>query len=103
MLPFLMLYRRQALLIEQMPYISYASISSYKVALGNHFRNMIYLNQEAQVWNQQQVVRSKEYFKKMFAKKSRPHMFVEGYIVLMSIIKKNKGYQERWNTLGWSL
>ena len=41
-LPFLMLYRGEALLLEERHHLSYASSSSIKLAVGNHFMQMMF-------------------------------------------------------------
>ena len=51
---------------------------------------MLAIYQEALNKNQMSVQRSKEYFDRKFAKKSQPHSFVVGDIVLMNFKKRIK-------------
>ena len=65
--------------------MTYASNISYEVAVEKHIEKMLAIHQEALKKNQMSVQRSKEYFDRKFVKKSQPHNFVVGDIVLMNV------------------
>ena len=81
----LMLYGRKALMPEEILHVTYASIVSYEVAVEKHIEKMLAIYQEATKKNQVSVKRSKEYFDIKFVKKTQPHNFVVGNVVLMNI------------------
>ena len=75
---------------EEIPHVTYAPNISYIVALEKHIEKMLANHQEAIKKNQMSVQRSKEYLDRKFVKKSQPHNFVVGDIVLMNVKKRIK-------------
>ena len=90
MSPFLMLYGKEALMPEEIPHVTYVSNDSYEVAVEKHINKMLAIYQEAIKKNRVSVQRSKENFDRKFVKKTQPHDFVVGDIVLMNIKKRIK-------------
>ena len=86
----LMLYGQEALMPEEIPHVTYASNICYEVAVEKHIEKMLAIHQEALKKNQISVQRSKEYFDRKFVKKSQPHNFVVGDMVLMNVKKRIK-------------
>ena len=76
---------------EEILHVTYASNDSYEVAVEKHIGKILAIHQEAISKNQVSVKRSKEYFDRKFVKKTKPHKFVVGDIVLRNI-KKNERY-----------
>ena len=75
---------------EEIPHVTYASNISYEIAVEKHIEKMLAIHQEALKKNQMSVQRSKEYFDRNFVKKSQPHNFVVGDIVLINVKKRIK-------------
>ena len=70
--------------------MTYASNISYIIAIEKHIEKMLAIHQEALKKYQMSVQRSKEYFDRKFVKKSQPHNFGVGDIVLMNVKKRIK-------------
>ena len=86
--PFLMMYSREAIMHEEIPQMTYLLNEDYKTAVGKHIGKMLAFNKKAKEKNQESVRRSKEYFDRKYVKKTSPHNFVVGDIVLMNIKKR---------------
>ena len=88
MLPFLMLYGREALLPEEIEHTTYGSDSNYEKAVERHIGRMLEIQELASQKNSGAIQRSKEYFDRKYVKKATPYTFVIGDVVLMNIKKR---------------
>ena len=70
--PFLMMYGREAIMPEEIPYMTYLSNEDYETAVGKHIGRMLAINEKAREKNQESVQRSKEYFDRKYVKKTSP-------------------------------
>ena len=86
--PFLMMYGWEAIMPEEIPHMTYLTNEDYKTAVGKHIKRMLAINDKAKEKKQESVRRSKEYFNREYVKKTSPHDFLVGDIVLMNIKKR---------------
>ena len=85
MSPFLMLYGREALLLEEIEHTRYGSDVDYEKAVAGHIEKMLVIQERALEKNAALFEKSWKFFNCKYVKKTVPYLFFVGDAVLMNV------------------